>query len=570
MSRQFVEQAHNTEALSKANMQQDQIRQFTKSKISENITQQYLDAWANRKYTTDDRFLNWLKNTMKTDAFLTVFKHMRYPLPSAKIVNNKIKRQLDRVFFAEDSYFKYIIGKEPVTAPEILNSKEWHKTIFDALLFRHNDVVVTKVVDVNTPARQLIGIDKVKSIELEGDKIIKIAYTGSMDYNGEKVSGFAYIDDQKYGFYPSKKGYEDLEVSHDLGRCPAHFVSSKVLDSSDNNIVRESIFSYAITDLEEYVFLKTLQNIADSKGTFPVTTMLNTNRTVDDDEPKETNDGEPMAATTLGSQQSNRQTANQKGSPLDTGTYYEMPIKRDNSGKLDVGYVDHFLKFFHFPVEIMEFIDKRVKELHKDIIACVVGYHSEMTESAKNELQVSQGYVSKEDVLRSFAFDMTEVVEQSDRDMLELQLGQNKVTVSVFFGSRFFTETVADIYESLKKTPNPIEAKSLLNKLAMSRNRFNGEAAKKDAIMYQLLPFSTQEDFNTALQHNAVEPETVQLQTRFNFWINMFEAKYGDLFVFWQGEEGSDAVKLAVVTGLIYSLIKPINDGEGETGGEVA
>ena len=566
MSREFVESTHNAKSLADAARQQEHIRQFTKSKAPEHVTQQYLDAWAERKYQTDDHFLNWLKNTMRTEAFLTVFKHMRYPLPSAKLVNNTIKRQLERVFFAEDAYFNYTIGNELVSSPEILDSAVWHKVIFDALLFRHNDVVITKVVDVNTPARSIVKIDTVKSIRVEGDTITQIAYQATYDYEGVQVEGYAYIDAEKYAFYPNNdKKYDDLEVLHDLGRCPAHFISGKVFDATENTIVRESIFSYTIGELEEYVFLKTLQNIADAKGTFPVTTMLDTKIKKDKDNVKESPEGEPMAAKTLGGQQSDVQTANQNGSPLDAGTFYTVPLKRDNAGKLDIGYIDSFLKFFHFPVEVMEFIDKRVKALHSSIIASVVGFYSEMSESAKNELQVFYGYISKEDVLRSVAFDMTKIVSASDLDMLELQRGQNRVSVSIFFGSRFFTETIADLYESLKKSPNPVESKSLLNKLAVSRNRFNSTEAKKETIIYQLLPFCTQEDFKTALDHNAVAVETIQLQTRFNYWLNSFEARYGDLYLFWQSIEGTEAERLTVVNNLLYSLIKPIeNNGENE------
>jgi len=47
------------------------------------------------------------------------------------------------------------------------------------------------------------------------------------------------------------------------------------------------------------------------------------------------------------------------------------------------------------------------------------------------------------------------------------------------------------------------------------------------------LPYSMNKDFEVALENNFVENDIFQYQTRFNYWISMFEAIYGDILAFW-------------------------------------
>ena len=56
--------------------------------------------------------------------------------------------------------------------------------------------------------------------------------------------------------------------------------------------------------------------------------------------------------------------------------------------------------------------------------------------------------------------------------------------------------------------------------------------AKRVSIMYKIMPFSNQKEFDAAVSNNLVDDITKLMYLRFNYWIDMFEAEYGDILSF--------------------------------------
>ncbi|MCP4336258.1 MAG: hypothetical protein GY679_00185, partial [Mycoplasma sp.] len=96
MSKEFIEKGYNKNAITEASTQEQQLLYFTKSELQD--TSEYITAWAERNYKSNDYFLNFVKQVFKTENFLFFFKYLRKPLPSTKLINNKIRPQLKRVF----------------------------------------------------------------------------------------------------------------------------------------------------------------------------------------------------------------------------------------------------------------------------------------------------------------------------------------------------------------------------------------------------------------------------------------------------------------------------------------
>jgi len=71
------------------------------------------------------------------------------------------------------------------------------------------------------------------------------------------------------------------------------------------------------------------------------------------------------------------------------------------------------------------------------------------------------------------------------------------------------------------------------------------------------MPFANSKDFDIALAQDIVDDTTKLLQLRFNYWIDMFEAEYGDIVAFWDDNEGlTEKQKIVLITNLITSQIK--------------
>lgn len=551
MSRDFVKRKANYVHLCDASKQQKQINYFVKSSLQQDISAEYIKAWALRKYATDDYFLNYIKTIFKTANFLTFYKYLRFPSASSRLVNERIKVQLGRVFFSDDKSIKYEVDGNEIECPEIIEHSGFDSHVLDWLMFRFNDVIITDIGSDGNPFRFLVSIDKISSIEMSGNEISKIAYPAVLN----TTKGYLYIDSEAYIFYPENDSTETI-IPHDFKQCPAKFVSQYPFDEADNTIVRLSMFTHIRADLEEYDFLKTLQKITEPNGAFPVITRLKRNDTGKNTDTK-TVSGQPDPMSAIGSQQStDRSTVGtDEGGDMQAGTVLNIHPKAKMDGAIDTDIVKNYVYFHYIPEEPLNYIKERIKEIETSIIIDILGSYSETSETSKNELQVSLGYVSRQDKLRSLSTHISMLRTGVDKFMMSAIYGFDRSENHAFYGSDFFLETESDVYDLLKKSPNPIESRNLLDRLARSKNRYNEGEMNRDRILYRLLPYANSTDFDTAVTSLAVGKNTMQLQTRFSYWIDMFEANYGDITYFWNSSVASDSEKLILINRLLADLI---------------
>lgn len=529
--------------------QEDQLSYFTQSSIQGDASEEYLKQWASRKYRTNDYFLNWIKTVFRTENFLSFYKYYRFPNAASKLINNRIKEPLSRVFFSEDSYYDYKIRSKDVEFPL---GDDFKYELFNHLLYKHNGVIVHDLSDVNKPYRQIVDIDKVVSIRSKKGVIEKIAYSATIKRDDIDIVGYAYCDSEYFAFYDEDYN-ELLYVNHDLEYCPAKYISMEAFNIADD-IVRKSIFSYVREELEEYTFLKTLQRMTEPNGAIPVVTQLDVKTKSAEGKDAKRLSGQPMTSNEISGQQAEHQSnAIDNPSLLQTGTINKVPIIKKQDGSIDVDFAKNLINFFYLPTEALEYLSTRIKEVEQSIIISLLGDYSEANEEAKNEMQVSKSYVSKEDVLRWVSRSLSKAHQFSDFTMLALQYGKNSVSVDLFHGSDFFLESQETLFKLYETAPNPIERKNILIRAAQARNKFSPIKALRETILYKLLPYASDKDFNTAIE--KVSPEVFQLQTRFDYWICLFESSYGDIGVFWNSFEVSESEKIVLINNLLNNLI---------------
>lgn len=560
MSKEFIKLRVGSDQIELARRQQKQLSYFTQSDIQEDLTQEWWNNWADNGYSTDNYFLNWVRVLFKADNFCKFTKYLRFPLPSSKIIKQKVKPELARVFFSEDSFFKYEINGESVEDPIELNSEKFSETLFNKLLFNHNDIIVHDLFDTNKAVRHFVSIDHVVAIESFDSIIHRIAFSASVIIDDNEVVGFAYIDSKDYIFY-DKDFKTEIVRPHDLGYTPADYIASSPL--KDKDVVRESIFSELREELEEYVFLKTLQKMTEPNGSIPIITKL---KTKENDVEKnvnrsdETPGSDALSATKLiGTQE----IQNQSDKILEAGSVIGVPGVRNSDGSINMDVVTNFLNFFYLPVEAMDYVKNRIKEMETNIVVLTTGDFFEPNQGAQNELQISKSYISRQDKLRNISKELTIARNKSDRTFLSLENGVENVHVDGFYGSDFFLETQKDLYDMIEKSPNPIESKSNLIRLAKNRSRFNKERGNRDVLLYKLLPYAVDEDFEKAIDKQAIDSVTFQYQTRFNYWVSLFESQFGDILAFWNMlENDTDAERFVLINNLIINIIK---ENEPET-----
>lgn len=562
----FVQSGKNKAPLATAIRQEEQLAYLTQSKIQEtNLTTEYLQQWANRQYETNDFFLNYVKSIFKTENYIAFAKYLRFPLPSAKLINNKIKPNLARVFHAENSHFKYsVTGVDNSAFVPELEIEKFNNKLFEAFLFAHNSITVTDLKDINKPFRTLKNLKDIVALDYdcETNIIEKIAFRAEIEIEEKEINGFLYIDDKCYSFLDSD--YKEIQtIPHDLGHCPAHFITEGQF--SDEPIVKISIFSHIREELEEYNFLKTLQKMTEPNGAIPITIKLQAD--VSDSKPDVNgSQGEPNADNVMGSQRATKQSqATASKGTLQAGTVIEMPQVRKDDGSIDMDAVQNFLKFIYIPVEALEYLNKRIKDIEDSIVSTIIGDVVSSNEKAKNETQIEKSISVLEDNLRYLSNSMSRIRKLADTDFLGLKYGIGRVQeVSIFYGSDFFLENESSLYDNFTKAPNPIERKSTLIRLAQNRYKHNAEQMKRHEILYNLMPFSSDKDFEFG--KDKVDNVTYQYQVRFDYWVSSFEAQYGDLLTFFNSmEEASNSQRYLVINNLITDLIKKANENNQVT-----
>lgn len=548
----FLKKRCNAKHIHAAAKQQRDILYFTQSNIQDDITSEYITAWVDLKYKTSEPFLNWVKTVFKEQNFLSFFKYLRFPLSSAKLVNDDIKPQLARVFQAEDSYFNYQIRRKEII-PEELNSETFNNQLFEAILFNHNGIIIHDLNEETKQHRQILSIDKVVSIESHCGKIQRIGYNAELDINGQEECVFVYVDSERYLVFD--KEYNQLnEIPHDLGVCPAEWITTENL-SIKNDIVKKSMFSYLKSDLEEYVFLKTLQKMTEPNGAIPVITQLKAQENKRAGDLQKVLPQEPMSSNSIGSQKSMNEQSGFSGSDIQAGTIVKIPAPTDpTTGKIDMDVIKNYFQFHYIPVESLDYLNKRLKEIYTNIITSTTGFYRESNGSAKNEMQVSAGLNNSEDILFELSQQMTRVRRNSDAMLLGLIHGKDNVVVDVFFGSDFFLETQADLFKDFAAAPNAIERKNILIRTAQNRNKHNPHKAKRDIILYKIMPFASDIDFDKA--KDKIDDMTFQIQIRFSYWITLFESEYGDICLFWDALESKESERILLITNLIKNIIK--------------
>lgn len=559
MSAEFIKKGVGKSSLAKANRQERQLSYFTLSEVQEEITEAYIEAWLKRNSDSNSEFINWVKTVFRKNNFLAFFKYLRNPNPSSQLINDKILPHLERVFYADDSFSKYVIkGVSTESVPEI-DSDKFNESVFKALLFNHNSIMIHDLEDVNQPFRDIVGIEKIAAIDSKDSVINRVAYTATVDLLNEdgiavSTDGYIYMDAEMYSFY--SKDYElILTVEHDLKECPADYISAKAFGNDD--VVRKSIFSHTREKLEEYTFLKTIQRMTEPNGVVPIVTKLQAKESIKGNKDVNKGSNEPPIHGMMSSQQAEfKKTTAGSNSILQAGSEISVPRILKDDGSVDMDMVKNYINFFYLPVDAMKFLSERLNEMEQDIVTSILGSLNTNAQR-RNELDVRLGITSASDKLRSVSLQLSKIRKSSDFKLLALKYGRDNVSVDYFYGSDFFLETQSDLYEMFKEAPNPIERKNILQRIARTKNRFNKDRASRDELMYELIPYSSDIDFKAAIDSQLVDAITFQLQTRFNYWLNLFEAQYGDVVVFWEAlGDIPDSQKLTLINSLLTSIVK--------------
>jgi len=512
-------------------------------------------------------FINWLKGWMRKDNFKSYLKFLRHPLPTASLIQDDIVPELKKVFDATNSYYDYNFtsnATKHASADMLSGYSEYYKDkIFKSLINNHNSIIITDFKEKNKPYRFEVKIEDVKAIEPDQDGCIKkIAFEA---YNQDGEERYYFYTDEFYSVYvESGEDYIlESQTFHGIGRCPADFISVEALNKK-KFVVRKSIFSNYLEKFENYVNYYTLQKMCLPNGAMPVTTLYRQNGKPCE---REFNNGSKCVGGYLHGERGmlgNKDelvpcpVCNSK-TKIQAGSVFELPVpKFGDNGEAPYDLNANFVKFHYIPVDILEWWNKFVDEKYSEIKYQLVGKGTELSNGqAKNADQIARGNQTLENTLIELSGKLSKLQQSLDFKLLKIAYGKAFASCYIDKGTDFYLETEFELRDSLAKAIDPIDKENIISRINFSVYKNNPERLQRSNILYKLLPYSTLTD-TEFIGMQGVDPIMKELRLNFNYYIDAFEAEYGQLNVFFNdyfGETVSMSKKLEIAKKLITDKI---------------
>jgi len=582
--KEFIENCKYKAEINEAVKYEQELAYFIQTNSAKNFyinSDQIIDDIWNQQ----NPFLNWMRGWMLKENFKSFMKFIRHPLPTASLIQDDIIPELKKVFDATNANYEYNFTSNASKQPANAILKEWNTfykdEVFNSLINNHNSVIITDYEDRKKPYRYEILIGDVFAIEpTYKGKIKKIAFKGK-NIKGE--DRYFYYTDEFYSVYIMQGEDYILESqnAHEISRCPADFISVEPLNNK-SFVVRKSIFSNLKEKFENYVNYYTLQKMCLPHGAMPVITHYKQNQKPCN---KEFSNGTKCINGYIGGMNGvlgNKDElipcpiCNSK-TIIQAGTVIGLPIpKFGDNGESPIDLNANFVKFHYIPVEILEWWNKFIDEKYSEIKYILVGKGTELSNGqAKNIDQIARGNQTLENTLIELSGKLSKLQKSLDFKALKIVFGNSFIDCSIDRGTDFYLETEFELRESLAKAIDPIDKENIINRLNYSIYKNNPERFERSNLLYKLLPYSTISDleFNSI---QGIDPKMKELRLNFNYYIDLFEAEYGNINIFFTeyfGESVSMSKKLEIARNILNKLINIIDyaslqneDGNGQSG----
>jgi len=244
---------------------------------------------------------------------------------------------------------------------------------------------------------------------------------------------------------------------------------------------------------------------------------------------------------------------------LQPGSVNRIPLIRKDDGSIDMDAVKYYLNFHYLPIENIKYINDQIDALANKIVSTIIGDVVSADESSKNELQVGKSIIVLENTLIAMADDFNEIREYSDKSMCDLMYGTDAVKPEIFYGTSFFLQSENELMDSLAKAPNPLERRNILAQINRNKFKNNHELKERACLLYKLIPFVSDADFDKALNSQLITDEQKYLYLQFDRWINIFEANFGNIVEFAENISDDEKVSLKIINDLLINLIQQEN-----------
>lgn len=513
----------NSETIRKASDHQNRVKFHVETRLSDNSAEA-------------GNFFGWVDSLIPKDK-AAIFKSLfRYPVKTNEVTEIAFDR-LSRVFEGRNPSFVYQFKKTESAddwewyRQEILNEPNiWQSTGWSNFKTEINSILVvdlSKEQETDRPAPYFywLPIDSVIDYDISTAGNIELL----IFKQGEKI---AVIDSERYRLFESENdniGTELVNNAHNLGYCPARFFWDQSLSLSTPEL-KASPISRQLSALDWYLFYSTSKKHLDLYGSYPIYSGYQQICEFKDETSDDYCDGGFIRSASgnwkyglNGSLMRCPKCGDKRLSGA--GSFIEVPApssKEDPDLRRPVDIITIDRSSLDYNVEE----EKRLKE---NIITAIVGGDDLNPVEAINEKQVAATFENKNSVLNRIKKGFEAAQEFVDSTVCRLRYGDEFISLSVNYGTDFFTETADNIrtrYAAAKEAGASMsELDNLARQILEAENVNNPQQLQRMLILMDIEPlrhFTINEAINLH-DKGLISLSDLLIKLNFSTFVSRFE-----------------------------------------------
>ena len=193
-------------------------------------------------------------------------------------------------------------------------------------------------------------------------------------------------------------------------------------------------------------------------------------------------------------------------------------------------------------VKSLQFNVSEERRLCDLIINSVVGNdESLINEEAVNEKQVDAGFESQTNVLFRLKKGFEKIQRWADSTCCRLRYGGGFISCNINYGTRFFLQSVADLWKNYENAKKQGASESVLDaiydQIIVTEYRTNPQQMRRMRILGDLEPYrhSTREEVKILFDAGVIDEVTLKMKVLFSDLVKRFERENISVLEFGEG-----------------------------------
>ena len=512
-------------------------------------------------------FMAFVKGLLTEEKFVTFRSLFRYPIVTSPVCDLVFKK-LSRIFDGQNPTFDYQFYDSGDAAdweayrlnvlhePDVWKNKGWEyfKTEINSIVVC--DLPLEQRETRPAPYFYWVRICDVVDYECGPDgTMYYVAFRSESrrGEDGEMKYNLVVIDDERYRVFEYGVNGQSNELGelvadnpHDLGYCPAFWFWNDAISLNEPD-VKESPLTCQLEKLDWYAFFATSKKHLDLYGSYPIYS------TYEEECDYENPDTGYHCDHGHLKDKENHWVLDSSGNPLKcphcgknkldgAGNLLTVPVPGKDWNGNEIPDMRNPIQMLSVDHRSLRFNVDEQERLRDEIINSVVGNDENLvSEEAVNEKQVDASFENQTIVLLRIAAGWEAIQKKVDSTCCRLRYGQAFISANINYGTRFFLQSVAELWKSYEnaKEQGATEAEldAIYDQIIMTEYRTNPQQLRRMRILGDLEPYrhSTREELRQLYDKGLIDEETMKMKMQFSDLVKRFERENINVLEFGEG-----------------------------------